>query len=116
METSKESRFCPRAHLKRPLVAEFHHAYPVPIIDLSPVGAFLADELPFSVGQEVHLTLRLGETREIEVEAVVRRIVKGKGLGVEFVGMSKPDSELLRKSLMTARAEEEASEPSADAA
>ena len=112
MIANKESRFCPRAHLKRPLVAEFHHAYPIPIIDLSPVGAFLADELPFSVGQEVHLTLRLGETREIEVETVVRRVVKGKGLGVEFVGMSKPDSEQLRKFLMTARADEEASETS----
>ena len=116
MIANKESRFCPRAHLKQPLVAEFHHAYPIPIIDLSPVGAFLADELPFSVGQEVHLTLRLGETKAIEVEAVVRRVVKGKGLGVEFVGMSKPDSEQLRKFLMTARADEEVSESSADVA
>lgn len=116
MIANKESRFCPRAHLKQPLVAEFHHAYPIPINDLSPVGAFLADELPFSVGQEVHLTLRLGETKAIEVEAVVRRVVKGKGLGVEFVGMSKPDSEHLRKFLITARADEEANESSTDAA
>jgi hypothetical protein len=116
METNKESRFCHRAHLKRPLVAEFHHAYPIPISDLSPVGAFLAAELPFSVGQEVHLTLRLGETKAIEVEAVVRRVVMGKGVGVEFVGMSKPDLELLRKILVTARADEEASESSADSA
>jgi len=116
METNKESRFCPRAHLKRPLVAEYHHAYPIPVNDLSPVGAFLAEELPFSVGQEVHLTLHLSKTKAIEVEVVVRRVVQGKGLGVEFVGMSKPDSDHLRKFLMTARADEEASESSVDAA
>ncbi len=116
MIANKESRFCPRAHLNRPLVAEFHHAYPIPVNDLSPVGAFLAAELPFSVGQEVHLTLHLDESNAIEVETVVRRVVQGKGLGVEFVGMSKPDSEHLRKFLMTARADEEVSESSADVA
>ena len=104
MTPDKESRFCPRAHLKQPLVAEYHHAYAIPVDDLSPAGAFLADELPFSVGQEIHLTIHLTDTEEIEVESVVRRVVRGKGLGVEFVTMSRADADKLKEFFASARA------------
>ena len=106
MTPDKESRFCPRAHLKRPLVAEYHHAYSIPVDDFSPTGAFLADELPFSVGQEIHLTIHLTDAEEIEVESVVRRVVRGKGLGVEFVTMGKADADKLKQFFTLARAAE----------
>lgn len=103
MAPGKESRFCPRARLDRPLMAEFHHAYRIPVRDLSLTGAFLAEDLPFRVGQEVHLTIWLDESQAIEVEAVVRRAPKGKGLGVEFVSLTGPDTARLRDYLHTAR-------------
>ena len=82
MAADKEHRFCPRARLTQPLMAEYHHAYRIPLRDLSLTGAFLAEELPFHAGQDVHLTVRLNDQEAIEVGAVVRRRVPGKGSGV----------------------------------
>jgi len=102
----KDSRFCPRAHLTRPLLAEYHHAFPLPLRDLSLTGAFLGEELPLHAGQELHLTIWLSETEAIEVEAVVRRALKGTGLGVEFVAMSHADSLRLQEYFRAALVEE----------
>ena len=104
MAPDKDSRFCPRAHLTRPLLAEYHHAFPLPLRDLSLTGAFLGEELPLHTGQEVHLTIWLSDTESIEVEAVVRRALQGTGLGVEFVGMSHADSIRLQEYFRAARA------------
>jgi len=106
MAPDKDSRFCPRAHLTQPLLAEYHHAYPIRLQDLSPTGAFLVGELSLYVGQEVHLTVWLTDSEAIEVEAVVRRARPGGGLGVEFVGMSHADSLRLQEYFRAARAEE----------
>ncbi len=115
MVADKEHRFCPRVRLNRPLMAEYHHAYRIPLCDLSLTGAFLAEELPFHTGQDVHLTVRLNDQEAIEVEAVVRRTVPGKGLGVEFVSMSRADSARLREYFSTARASERIIHPSSAA-
>lgn len=106
MAPDKDSRFCPRAHLTRPLLAEYHHAFPLPLRDLSLTGAFLSEELPLHAGQDVHLTIWLTDTEAIEVEAVVRRALQGTGLGVEFVGMSHADSVRLQEYFRTARVRE----------
>lgn len=104
MAPDKDSRFCPRAHLARPIVAEYHHAYPIPLRDLSLTGAFLAGDLPLHPGQDIHLTIRLTDTETIEVEAVVRRAARGSGLGVEFVEMSHADAVRLQEYFRAARA------------
>ena len=70
-------------------MAEYHHAYRVPLRDLSLTGAFLVGELPFHVGQDIHLTVWLSNNEAIEVEAVARRADRGKGLGIEFVSLSE---------------------------
>ena len=106
MAADKEHRFCPRARLTQPLMAEYHHAYRIPLRDLSLTGAFLTEELPFHVGQDVHLTVRLNDQEAIEVDAVVRRRAPGKGSRVEFVSMSRTDSARLREYFATARASE----------
>jgi hypothetical protein len=106
MAPGKDSRFCPRAHLTRPLIAEYHHSYPIRLNDLSLTGAFLCEELPLYAGQEIHLTIWLSETEAIEVEAVVRRTAQGAGLGVEFVAMSHADSVRLEEYFRAARAQE----------
>ncbi len=115
MALDKEHRFCPRARLNQPLMAEYHHAYRIPMRDLSLTGAFLAEELPFHAGQDIHLTVRLNDREAIEVEAVVRRRVPGKGLGVEFVSMSRADSARLREYFSIARASERMIHPSSAA-
>ncbi len=111
MAPDKESRFCPRARLDHPLIAEYHHAYRIPVRDLSLTGAFLAGELPLHVGQDIHLTVWLSDNEPIEVEAVVRRAVRGKGLGVEFVRMSEASSARLRGCFHSARISERATKP-----
>ncbi len=115
MAPDKEHRFCPRARLNQPLMAEYHHAYRIPLCDLSLTGAFLTEELPFHPGQDIHLTVRLNDQEAIEIEAVVRRTVPGKGLGVEFVSMSRADSARLREYFATARASEKRVQPSSAA-
>ena len=84
-------------------MAEYHHAYRIPVVDLSLNGAFLSEELPFHIGQEIHLTVWFTDNEATELEAVVRRVVRGKGLGVEFVRMSAADSARLRNYFLSAR-------------
>jgi len=88
------------------LRAEYHHSYRVPLRDLSLIGAFIEDDLPFPVGRHIPLTIWLNDNEAIEVEAVVRRAARGRGLGVEFVRMSEADSARLREFLIAARAAE----------
>jgi len=100
MAPRHKPRFCARTHLKHPLSGEYHH-YRVPLQDLSLTGAFIEDDLPLSVGQCFPLTIWLDENQSIEVEAVVRRAAPGQGVGIEFVGMSHPDSARLREFFTT---------------
>jgi hypothetical protein len=102
MAPSHKPRFCARIHLQHPLTGEYHH-YRIPLQDLSLTGAFIEDDLPLSVGQTLPLTLWLNESESIEVEAIVRRADKGHGVGVEFVGMSHPDSLRLREFFAAAK-------------
>lgn len=106
MAPDPETRFCPRIRLHRPLTAEYHHSYRAPLRDLSLTGAFIDDDLPFPVGRPIPLTIWLDDNVAIEVEAVVRRAARGRGLGVEFVSMSHADSERLREFLVAARTSE----------
>lgn len=103
MAPSHKPRFCARIHLQHPVTGEYHH-YRIPLQDLSLTGAFIEDDLPLSVGQTFPLTIWLHESDSIEVEAVVRRAARGQGVGVEFVGMTPPDSQRLREFLAAARA------------
>ena len=111
MAPGKESRFCPRVRLNPPLMAEYHHAYRVPLRNLSLTGAYLAGDLPFRIGQDIHLTVWLSDNETIEVGAVVRRAVRGKGLGIEFVRMSEADSLRLRGCFYSARISERTTKP-----
>ncbi len=104
MAPTHKPRFCARIHLQHPLTGEYHH-YRIPVQDLSLTGAFIEEDLPLSVGQTFPLTIWLHEHEPIEVEAVVRRAARGHGMGVEFVGMSPPDSARLRDFLAAAKAQ-----------
>ena len=96
-------------------MAEYHHAYRVQLWNLSLTGAYLTGDLPFPLGQEFHLTVWLSDNDAIEVEAVVRRADRGKGLGIEFVRMSKADSLRLRGCFLSARISERTTKPSSAA-
>lgn len=103
MAPDHKARFCARTRLSQSLTAEYHHSYRAPVRDLSLTGAFIDDNLPFPVGQPIPLTIWLNDNESIEVEAVVRRAARGRGLGVEFVSMSQADSVRLREFLAAAQ-------------
>jgi hypothetical protein len=103
MGPNDKPRFCARTHLQHPLTGEYQH-YRIPLQDLSLTGAFIEDDLPLSVGQTFPLTIWFDENSSIDVEAVVRRAARGHGVGVEFVGMTPPDSARLREFLAAAKA------------
>lgn len=105
MAPAHKARFCRRMRVSQRVTAEYHHSYRAPVRDLSLTGAFLDDNLPFPVGQPIPLTIWLNDNEAIEVEAVVRRAARGRGLGVEFVGMSHADSVRLRDFLAAAKPE-----------
>ena len=102
MPPKSEHRLCHRTHLNRPVVAEYH-TYRVPLQDLSLTGGFIEDDLPVHVGQSFPLTLWLSDSERIEVEAEVRRALPRKGVGIEFVTISHPDSVRLREFLKAAQ-------------
>ena len=102
MAPGDESRVCKRIRLNHPLMVEYH-SYRAPIRDLSLMGCLIEADLPVPIGQEFPLTILLGSDVKIDVEAVVRRTLHGKGVGVEFVTISQPDSARLREFLSAAR-------------
>ena len=103
MAPEHKPRFCPRIPLGGSLTVEYHHSYSAPLRDLSMTGAFIDDDLPFPVGQPVPLTIRLSDSESIEVEAIVRRSTRHRGLGVEFVGISPADAQRLQEFLTAAQ-------------
>lgn len=103
MAPDRKARRSPRVRVHRRLVVEYHHSYRAPLRDVSLTGAFIDDDLPFPVGQPIPLTIWLNDNEAIEVEAVVRRNRRGRGLGVEFVSMGGADSTRLREFLIAAR-------------
>lgn len=68
------------------------------IRDLSPTGAFIADERPFPLGRKLNLRFRLdGIGPSLEVQAVVRRVDPQIGMAVEFVELSEETYRLLNE-------------------
>ncbi len=66
------------------------------IRDLSPTGAFIADERPFPVGRKLQMRFRLDTTSPtLEIKAVVRRVDPQIGMAVEFTELSEEAANLL---------------------
>lgn len=66
--------------------------------DFSVSGAFIVSEETVAVGARLTLLFSLPEG-EIQVQAVVRSSLAGKGLGVEFVAMGAREFELILKAV-----------------
>lgn len=68
------------------------------IRDLSPTGAFIADERPFPLGRKMNLRFRLDQSGPtIEVHAVVRRVDPQIGMAVEFIELTEEADALLNE-------------------
>lgn len=68
------------------------------IRDLSPTGAFIADERPFPLGRKLNLRFRLDHSGPaIEVQAVVRRSDPQIGMAVEFTELSEESAAQLNE-------------------
>lgn len=74
------------------LLAEFPHSFGR-VRDLSPFGAFIEDKRAVSLGEHISFRLWLNSIDAIPVQAAIRRMEEGRGVGVEFVGMSEADSD-----------------------
>lgn len=101
-----KTRFCQRIRLQHPLTG-MYQTCKIHLRELSPMGAFIDDDLGFHVGQSLPLTFWLHEheTEPIEVQAVVRSVHE-HGMGVEFVSLSQADSVRVREFVHAARASE----------
>lgn len=66
--------------------------------DVSMGGMMVEMKNPLWLGAEFRARVTLGET-PFEVDCVVKRILAGRGMGVEFVSMKAADRERLRKLL-----------------
>jgi len=62
--------------------------------DFSIGGAFIASEQTARVGSRLDLHFSLPEG-QIQIQAVVRNVREGRGMGVEFVSMSGKDLDLI---------------------
>jgi hypothetical protein len=68
------------------------------IRDISPTGAFIADERPFPLGRKLELRFRLdASSPTIEVHAIVRRVDPQIGMAVEFIELSEEAVEQLNR-------------------
>jgi PilZ domain len=66
------------------------------IRDLSPTGAFIADERPFPLGRKLNMRFRLENRGPVlEVMAIVRRVDPQIGMAVEFTELSEEAAALL---------------------
>ncbi len=62
--------------------------------DFSLAGAFIASEKTVVIGSRLELHFSLPEG-QLQVQAVVRNVRDGKGMGVEFVSMRGKDLDLI---------------------
>jgi hypothetical protein len=59
--------------------------------DISLSGAFIEDTHPLPPGQRFQLLFWLGAIEPVVVDATIRRVEEGKGMGVEFLNMTPSD-------------------------
>lgn len=85
------------------------------IHDLSVGGAFIEDRYPPAVGRRMEFDLYLSGAR-LHLSGVVRRVVPGKGMGVQFQNLSRENQEVLEKYVAQLAKAAPASAPPAAAA
>jgi len=84
-ERRVQSRVKPRC-----VVAVEYPGLAAQIRDISPTGAFIADERPLPLGRRLELHFRLDNSGPvIEVHAVVRRVDAQIGMAVEFIQLTE---------------------------
>ncbi|MFQ5695061.1 MAG: PilZ domain-containing protein, partial [Terriglobia bacterium] len=93
-----------RTRFERPLRGKYKTRN-IQLRDLSVMGAFIDNDLGLAVGQRLPLTiwLREDDPEPIQVQAIVRSL-HDKGMGVEFVGLSRPNFIRLHEFLRAAQA------------
>jgi PilZ domain-containing protein len=71
--------------------------------DLSTRGMFINTANQLTIGAPLQLTFRLALTEmEIAVEAVVRHVIEGQGVGVEFVNLSPQAERFIQREIQAA--------------
>jgi len=71
--------------------------------DISVNGIFITTTEPVDKGEDVFVTLKLSKSISLEIQGVVRRLQdddnedKKSGIGLEFIGLTAKDKEILEK-------------------
>ena len=66
------------------------------IEDFSALGAFIVSEQTLAIGTRFKLLFSLPEG-QIQIQAMVRNAIAGRGMGVEFVGMGGREFDVILK-------------------
>lgn len=91
-----------RAYPRVPLVVKVDlgsegHSFLAVTQDISAGGMRIATANPRPVGTSIEVTFVLPDTeRKIRVRAVVRHVVEGSAMGVQFTGISADDQAAIR--------------------
>lgn len=96
MLTDKGKRTHPRIKPEQTVRVEYPDFVPR-VRNLSISGAFIEDARPLPPGRIVPLRLWLGYKEPITMKVMVRRVVEGRGMGVEFLSMEEDDRKRLRE-------------------
>ena len=91
-----------RAHPRVPLVAKVDvesegYAFLAVMQDVSSGGMRIATANPLPAGTPIELTFVLPPERKIRVRAVVRHVVEGSAMGVQFENLAPEDAAALRE-------------------
>lgn len=91
-----------RAHPRVPLVAKVDvesegYGFLAVAQDISAGGMCIATANPLPVGASLEITFVVPDTEQkIRVHAVVRHVVEGSAMGVQFTGLSSEDQVAIR--------------------
>jgi hypothetical protein len=66
------------------------------VLDISLRGAFIEDKRRLPAGERFQMRFWLGTIEPVVVNATIRRVEEGKGIGVEFLSMTRADYNHLR--------------------
>jgi len=94
MHPYNQKRSAPRIRPKFPLYVESPERSSVR--DISVSGAFIEDKRSLPPGQRFQLRFWLGAIEPVVVNAAIRRVEAGQGMGVEFLSMTPADYDHLR--------------------
>ncbi|MFQ5777261.1 MAG: PilZ domain-containing protein [Terriglobia bacterium] len=96
MKRDYDRRADPRIEPREPLSVEYP-ALRARVRDISLSGAYIEDPRPLPRGRVHQVCIWLDTHTSVTIKAMVRHCEEGKGMGIEFLEMSREDENRLRR-------------------